>query len=287
MNATNMSEQPPRKTGSPGDQPARGTDLQSLLPPVASTYDCQELAEPVHAIVTLSGLLLETVVGQDGPKSLITDLQKIHQASQRLLELVKDALPAGTDASKIGPIRHELGGALNEVSGRCQLLIAEQESQSFGVLLEDLQRINHLCQDFQQKLSQFIAQDWLAGTPRQEAAPVKVGKLLIVDNDATGREILRRLLAPQGHQIFEADSGARALTMVREQTFDLILLDLVMPGLDGFQVLQQLQAQPQAPRPPVVVISGREDTSSALRCQELGAEITSPSRLTAGSCSCA
>jgi CheY-like chemotaxis protein len=71
-------------------------------------------------------------------------------------------------------------------------------------------------------------------------------RILIVDDRARNRELLRIVLEQQGHLIVEAADGDEALRMIREQTTDLVLLDLTMPNIDGYEVLKKIRGNPQS-----------------------------------------
>ncbi|HJZ47854.1 MAG TPA: adenylate/guanylate cyclase domain-containing protein [Roseiflexaceae bacterium] len=95
--------------------------------------------------------------------------------------------------------------------------------------------------------------------------------VLVVDDFEANRRNFSRLLKLQGHTASVAENGRKALALLRERPFDLVLLDILMPEMDGYQVLEQIRADPQLRQIPVVVISGVEDMSSIVRCIELGA----------------
>ncbi len=101
--------------------------------------------------------------------------------------------------------------------------------------------------------------------------PLK-GNILIVDDNEYVREPLGLMLGFMGHTISYAAEGLTALEMVRENAFDLILLDLMMPGMDGSEVLQRLKASPSSRHIPVVMISALDDLELVARCIKLGAE---------------
>jgi adenylate cyclase len=100
----------------------------------------------------------------------------------------------------------------------------------------------------------------------------ETGTLLVVDDDGVSRAVLQNLLEMQGHTVAVAKDGASGLAAARERKFDLILLDLLMPGMDGYQVVEQLKADPVLRAIPVVVISSVEDMPSVVRCVKLGAD---------------
>jgi len=105
-----------------------------------------------------------------------------------------------------------------------------------------------------------------------EDAEKGMGRLLIVDDDATNRDLLRRHLEREGYQVHEAASGAQAFQMFETGSYDVLLLDVMMPEMDGFAVLAKLKRNLAFRDLPVIMISALEETRSAVRCIELGAE---------------
>ena len=97
-------------------------------------------------------------------------------------------------------------------------------------------------------------------------------RLLVADDNKVNRLLLTRSLELQGHRVVSAENGRIALEMLRRETFDLLLLDMEMPEMDGFQVLEQLTADPKLRDLPVIVTSSLEGVAEIVRCIELGAE---------------
>ena len=98
------------------------------------------------------------------------------------------------------------------------------------------------------------------------------GNLLVVDDNQFNRDLLVRRVKRQGHMISSASDGFQALEMMRNQPFDLVLLDIMMPQINGYQVLETLKANPALRHIPVIMISAVSDIDSIVRCIELGAE---------------
>jgi len=98
------------------------------------------------------------------------------------------------------------------------------------------------------------------------------GVVLIVDDNEMNRDLLSRRLKRQGHTIVMAENGQAALNILRSQPFDLILLDIMMPEMNGYQVLEHLKQDPDLRHIPVIMISALDDMESVVRCIELGAE---------------
>ena len=97
-------------------------------------------------------------------------------------------------------------------------------------------------------------------------------RLLVADDNKVNRLLLARSLELQGHSVACAANGKVALEMLREGSFDLMLLDMEMPEMDGFQVLEQLTGDRALRDLPVIVTSSLEGLDHIVRCIELGAE---------------
>ncbi len=98
------------------------------------------------------------------------------------------------------------------------------------------------------------------------------GRLLVVDDNKVNRLLLTRNLELQGHHVAAAENGRIALEILRSEPFDLLLLDIEMPEMDGFQVLEQLDRDLRLRDLPVIVTSSLEGLDNVVRCIELGAE---------------
>ena len=97
-------------------------------------------------------------------------------------------------------------------------------------------------------------------------------RLLVVDDNKVNRLLLTRSLELQGHSVASAENGRVALEMLQREGFDLVLLDMEMPEMDGFQVLERLVHDRKLRDLPVIVTSSLEGVSNVVRCIELGAE---------------
>src|SRR5512141_139733 len=97
-------------------------------------------------------------------------------------------------------------------------------------------------------------------------------RLLVVEDNKVNRLLLVRSLELQGHRVASVENGRLALDVLRREPFDLVLLDMEMPEMDGFQVLERMVADPQLRDVPVIVTSSLEGIDSVVRCIELGAD---------------
>ena len=105
--------------------------------------------------------------------------------------------------------------------------------------------------------------------------------ILIVDDAPASLSVLRKMMVQQGYQVFVATTGERALAIAERVHPDLILLDVVMPGMDGLEICRQLKAQPATARIPVIFMSARGDTDDVVAGFDIGAAdyVTKPLRM--------
>jgi signal transduction histidine kinase len=98
------------------------------------------------------------------------------------------------------------------------------------------------------------------------------GAILVVDDDLMNRKLLARSLEKEGHIVETAEGGGQALDMLRAQAFDVVLLDLLMPGMDGSQVLAAIKGDRALRHLPVIMVSAQDELDSVVKCIEMGAE---------------
>jgi len=103
-------------------------------------------------------------------------------------------------------------------------------------------------------------------------SPNAPGRLLIIDDNKVMRLLLARGLEQQGHSVAMAENGRRGLEMLRAERFDLVLLDIQMPEMNGFQVLEHITGDRDLREIPVVMISSLDEVDGVARCIQMGAE---------------
>ncbi len=120
------------------------------------------------------------------------------------------------------------------------------------------------------QLSAPVRSEIPACTPEVQARPG--GRILVADDDPRNRELLRRCLECEGHQVVEAGNGREVLGLLEDQTCDLVLLDVMMPEMDGFETLERMKRQPQWGSLPVIMISALDELQGVVRCIQMGAD---------------
>jgi adenylate cyclase len=109
----------------------------------------------------------------------------------------------------------------------------------------------------------------LAGPAAPPALPAEI---LIVDDVFANRDLLSRRVAKEGHVVTLAENGREAMELLRRKPFDLVLLDIQMPEMNGYQVLEQVKADETLRHVPIVMISAVSEVDSVARCVQLGAD---------------
>jgi class 3 adenylate cyclase len=107
---------------------------------------------------------------------------------------------------------------------------------------------------------------------------IRTGSILIADDNEMNRDMLSRRLERQGYTVAEVENGFEAMELLRARKFDLVLLDVIMPGLDGYETLKLLMDDPGLRHIPVIMLSALDEVENVVRCIEIGAEdyVTKP-----------
>jgi CheY-like chemotaxis protein len=109
-------------------------------------------------------------------------------------------------------------------------------------------------------------------TTTKQFPSTPASSLLVVDDNSMNRIMLSRYITKLGYQATLVENGRQALEKLQTEPFDLVLLDVEMPEMDGYQVLEQLKADPRLRDIPVIMISAVEELESVVKCIELGAQ---------------
>ncbi|MGB7910746.1 MAG: adenylate/guanylate cyclase domain-containing protein [Desulfobaccales bacterium] len=266
-----------------------------------------ELRTPLTAIIGYSEMLLGDA-DDLGLADYVSDLNQILSAGQQLLEIINDLLDPNQVASGdvvfnleslVANLHYRVRIPLNSVIGLSEILLENATDQKLVDLVADLKKIHSAAELFLSRVNEIvdfakIDAGLKASGPEvsdrssliysaltslrelaQDSAAVtggESGSILVVDDNEINRDLLSRYLERQGHTVQVADNGRQALEMIATGGFDLVLLDILMPELNGYQVLQHLKQSETWRDLPVIMISALDEMDSAVRCIELGAE---------------
>jgi CheY-like chemotaxis protein len=98
-------------------------------------------------------------------------------------------------------------------------------------------------------------------------------RVLVVDDNPLSRKLLADMLGAEGYRVRDASSGNEALSAIAEERPDLVLLDIMMPGMDGFEVVRRLKADKTGPMPPIVMVTALDDEGSRARLADAGVSL--------------
>jgi serine phosphatase RsbU (regulator of sigma subunit) len=269
-----------------------------------------ELRTPLNAVIGYSELLLEEADASEFYDSLRKMLAAGRELLSYVTDLLDPALLAAR-RSELGAeptgadVRHQLRTSLTTVSGYCELSLEEAAEAGRAEVIGDLERIRRSAEKFLTLIDSLVDLAQIektgmtgkeAGPHAAQAAPVPemirgmvndpsppgadgmeslrsaTGSLLVVDDNEINRDLLVRRLAREGHQVSVATNGRQALEMIEGGNFDLVLLDILMPEMNGYQALERLKAQGRLRDLPVIMLSAFGDLESVAQCIGLGAE---------------
>ena len=259
-----------------------------------------ELRTPLNHIIGYCEMLLEEA--EDLPEAtLVADLERIHFAGRRLLTVVNDLFdPVKSAAYRNDPnlVHHEIRTPLNQIIGYAEMLQEVARDRGADSFVADFERILAAARELLRLVVEnFAGPQMDFGRPEVSAPTAAVfvrgetaapnaavlpkarstpsaqdALILVVDDDAGNRDMLTRRLMRLGYKTNVAENGRRALEILRTDKFDLMLLDIQMPELNGYEVLEQQKADPALRDIPVVVLSASDETERVARCIEMGAE---------------
>jgi class 3 adenylate cyclase len=232
----------------------------------------------------------------------VPDLEKIHAAGTQLQALLATLLDPETMRARgasgdmvafRGKLRHDLRTPLNAVKGYGEMLLEEVAESGREALAHDLKKLLGAADQLLTGIDAAVTER-PEDAPEQRAAsldlvnsiietikPIATGeteldsiasRVLVVDDTAANRDLLSRRLARDGHIVETAEDGQAALERLADADIDLVLLDLMMPGMNGFEVLCRLKADRRTRHIPVIMISALDELDSIVRCIEAGAE---------------
>jgi two-component system sensor histidine kinase/response regulator len=187
--------------------------------------------------------------------------------------------------TRVSPqLLHDLRSPLNQIIGYSEILCEEAEERDST----DLQRVcdagyrilalieQNFTTDFENEKEAITSGRAAPAAPHvirtADSSATTPGLLLVVDDDAGNRDVLSRRLKRQGHRVVTASSGPEALQLMRETEFDAVLLDIMMPDMDGYEVLGHVKGDSRLRHVPVIMISAIDEVQSVVRCIDAGAE---------------
>lgn len=259
--------------------------MSTPLDPATTAELRHELRTPVNHILGYAELLAEDV-GNDTPAAVA--LTSIREAAREVLAAINAALPpsGASDDEALRSLLDTLRAPQRRILSQTDTLGANSADAQFAADVAKIaQAARRLCDppaaaahrgavagessSVKAEQPSVKSPTPLAGTA---VAQGSLGRILVVDDVEENRNVLARRLSREGYAVEQASGGHEALARVAEGAFDLVLLDVRMPDLNGFAVLERLKTDPATRNLPVIMISALDDLASVVRCIEYGAE---------------
>jgi CheY-like chemotaxis protein len=250
----------------------------AALTPEALAELRHDLRTPLNHVIGYSEMLLEDAADP----ALVERRARLEEtlgAAREALDLINATLSAarGAAAGDVARLYDALRGPRARIVAAVTALLPGSEDGRDGTFTADLRKILGAAERLVP--SGTAASPGPAAQPSEPAparAPALPGvpqaRILVVDDGAENRDVLRRRLERSGHAVETAEHGRIALELLAARSFDLVLLDVLMPELDGFAVLEAIKGNPALRDIPVIMISALDEMPSIVRCIEHGAE---------------
>ncbi len=262
------------------------------------------LKNPVNAILGFSEMLIEDCE-DEGFDDILPDLEKIHNSGAEILKIIEESLSDSNvkvSPDKISQIGRNMEVSLrtpiNTVIGYSEMLQEDAGDINLNTFHEDLDKIiksgRALTKELDKVISfnpvKFVAEkdkslsaiksvlDSIQPLDKYEEKKITTGSILVVDDNKNNTALLKKRLQKLRNKVAIANDGIEALNMVNKTNFDLILLDIIMPNMNGYKVLEFLKKDKRYYEIPIIMLSSMDDLTSIYRCIELGADdyVTKP-----------
>jgi CheY-like chemotaxis protein len=242
-----------------------------------------ELRTPVNHIIGYSEMLLDEAADEQR-EDLAPGLRQIVALGKQILAQINGDLIGDEQIDLVeglAQIRQALQTPLDEVVALGQGLDALVQQHGPAQASADLHKITQAAQRLMTLINEELSLAQASGggsavpliSPPREPRPGSAeGHLLVVDDNEMNRDMLCRRLERLGYTTEQAENGRQALELVAAQPFDLILLDLMMPEMNGYETLERLKADERQRHIPVIVLSALDEIASVVKCIEIGAE---------------
>ncbi len=196
------------------------------------------------------------------PPQADEDIAALLDASSRL-----EAMMTGTDSEA----RHDRMNVIGAIKGYAEML-DEDKATLHKAISATLPGILHAVESHQARSPESEVSATGAKASKKKLRVDEPGVILAVDDMPENRDLVSRLLSKAGHTVLTAESGEEALELLDTMGVDVVLLDLMMPGIGGSEVLRRLKDDEQLRATPVIMISGRQDMDQIIACIQAGAD---------------
>lgn len=266
------------------------TNQQALSARIA-----QRLAGPAETILGFQTLIV-SALQKDGQSGSLEDARRVLEAAQSLEDMIKTLLsPEGQKAGEHiddATLRHDLRTPINAILGYSELILDEAAGQLDPTIENDIRTVLTECGRVLDQLDGLVdfsrgdidavgvengdadiaaaLANTLSHTTERKSA--RAGRILVIDDIEANRELMRRNLTNRGHIATTASSAREALDLLETNDFEVALVDILMPDMNGIDLLGHLKENPRWRKMAVVMVTGLKDIQAVVKCISAGAE---------------
>jgi PAS domain S-box-containing protein len=249
------------------------SDILDLMNPEAIARFRHGLRTPLNHLIGYAEMVREEARDQSAAAEAGL-MDQVLAAARQMVEQIQIALPV--KAHVAGDAVPGLRAALVPPLQRVEQALAAFEELTGGACAKEVKKMRGAVADLR-AITRGAEAERVTAIPLPPASePPRPtsgsGRILVVDDDADNREILARRLEREGYEAYTVADGAAALARLSREPYDLVLLDIYMPKMDGFQVLSEMKLRVELQDIPVIVLSALDDHATAVRSIEMGAE---------------
>jgi DNA-binding response OmpR family regulator len=235
-----------------------------------------DLRSPINLVVGYAEILREDVEdpARAAERAALDEVLAAAREALGRIDGVFAMAAAETANTELAALEAALRGPRDRILAAASMLAASDARADHATWNTDVARIRAAAESlvgwFAVGPARDAPKDRVPGGPDAASRPW-VPRILVVDDLEDNRIVLERRLRKQGYEVGCAADGEEALRELAARPYDLVLLDILMPGMDGFTVLERMRDSGDLSRIPVVVVSAMDDLSSVVRCIEMGA----------------
>ena len=280
------------------DKPSKGAE-QILLAQIKQEFTAP--ADAIEQYIDLVSQYIEenNIAVEDEIKQIKTGQQKLlSQYEEAFRENTKSDIQKNKTAQEYSELRHNLRTPLNAIIGYSEILMEDFEDDLSESCISDLNNILSHSRETEKAIEKFV--DFIKGDLKPEPSDnlgqsnvknaeslfkslgdldysleiddnLKDADILIVDDNVTNCEVLQRRLSQHGLQCRVVYDGTNALKEVERKTPDLILLDVILPDINGLELLKEFRSKHTDDELPIIMVSAFNDVDSTAKCIKLGA----------------
>lgn len=248
----------------------------------------RRLAGPAEAIAGIQDIVVEEIRPLSLPDAL-EDVELVQGAAHDLLGMLASIDAGNVDLADRARLRHDLRTPINAIIGYSELVLEDFADQLPEAVTADIRTVVGECalllgqmdrvlgpdadaEDVSEADTQIAAELEKSLTSVKSEAPVERGHILVIDDTEANRSLMQRQLERRGHEVTTVGSAAEGLRALETTNFDLVLVDILMPDMNGIELLARMKQHEHWRHVPVIVISGLKEMRAVTRCIAAGAE---------------